>query len=51
MTYLESDHATMWRYPRLTSTYGNSAFTLDLLVAGISTKAVVVVNVVGLNGT
>jgi hypothetical protein len=51
MTYQESDDATMWRHSRLTSTYGTSAFTLDLLVARISTKAVVVVDVVGLNGT
>jgi hypothetical protein len=51
MTYQESDHTTMWRHSRLTSTYGTSAFTLDFSVARISTKAVVVVDVVGLNGT
>jgi hypothetical protein len=51
MIYQELDHATMWRHSRLTSTYGTSAFTLDLFVARISTKAIVVVDVVGLNGT
>jgi hypothetical protein len=51
MIYQELDHATMWRHSGLTSVYGASASTLDLSVARISTKAVVVVDVVGLNGT
>jgi hypothetical protein len=51
MTYQELDHTTMWRHSRLTSMYGASTTTLDLLVARISTKTVVVVNIVGLNGT
>jgi hypothetical protein len=51
MVYRKSDQAFIWTHSRLTSMHGASAFTFDLLVARISTKAVVVVDVVGLNGT
>jgi hypothetical protein len=51
MIYQELDQAFIWTHSRLTSMWGASAFTFDLLVARISTKAVVVVSVVGLNST